>query len=229
MRGWIDLGSDANWEDHCGMWAKQSMDGSWYVLRWLNLIDVMGERDCAESGTLEYECSVLRLDLAELSEEQLKTALEFWGSPLESELGRLTACINYGYGAPLESFNGSMRPTSIRAKARRYAEECMRDVALLEERLRRPVNKIGSTAAEYGRGDLDSAMSRLVAAPQPEAILMRKITYGPINNCKFRIMAPEHWSFGSCLCSNAEHRKHMIEKWGYKQSDFDDIPLKEEK
>jgi hypothetical protein len=45
-------------------------------------------------------------------------------------------------------------------EARRYAEKCMRNADLLAERLARPVNKIGSTAEEYGRGDIDAALLR---------------------------------------------------------------------
>ena len=36
----------------------------------------------------------------------------------------------------------------------------MRDTVALETARARPVNQIGSTAAEYGRGDLDSALER---------------------------------------------------------------------
>lgn len=48
MRGWIELCGDVNWIDYHGMWAKKARDGSWYVIRWTNLIDAMGERDAAE-------------------------------------------------------------------------------------------------------------------------------------------------------------------------------------
>lgn len=68
--------------------------------------------------------------------------------------------IQHGLGAPLNDFTGSVRPLNVRAEARRYAESCIRDAGLLETRLARPVNAIGSTASEYGRGDIDSALKR---------------------------------------------------------------------
>jgi len=76
------------------------------------------------------------------------------------ELAIVECCIQHGLGAPLESFTGSKWPTRIRAEARRYAEECMRDSDLVSERLDRQVNAIGSTAREYGVGDIDSAPHR---------------------------------------------------------------------
>jgi len=180
MRGWIELVSDVNWIDYHGMWAKKARDGSWYVIRWTNLIDAMGERDAAEQGCA-FEAGVKRIDLSEVD---VTSSLKSYGWTLAVHDGELTifapysgdivatlgkpeferllveCCIQYGLGAPLESFTGSARPLSIRAKARRYVEACIRDANLLAARLARPVNRIGSTAAEYGRGDINSALRR---------------------------------------------------------------------
>lgn len=176
MRGWIELCSDVNWIDYHGMWAKNARDGSWYVIQWTNLVDACGERDAKEMGG-EFSCEVKRLDLGDVGKKEIDSALQSCGYRIEagevvSEGGDVVAdgahfeacivecAIQYGLGAPLESFGGSKRPLNIRANARRYAESCIRDSALLAERLARPVNRLGSTAAEYGRGDLDSALNR---------------------------------------------------------------------
>lgn len=58
MKNWIELCSDANWEDYHGMWCRQAADGSWWVLRWTNMYDAMGERDCKGDGIPQYECQV---------------------------------------------------------------------------------------------------------------------------------------------------------------------------
>lgn len=44
--------------------------------------------------------------------------------------------------------------------------------------------------------------------------------------CVFSIMDPEHYrQDGTCLCTNAEHRKLMIEQWEYTEEQFSNIPL----
>jgi hypothetical protein len=189
MRGWIQLCSDVNWIDYHGMWAKKASDGSWYVLRWNNLVDSGG----SEFADTPFECSVYRLDLAELPAKERESALKSCGlvetseglmvdwsfdliEPNRSEVMIVECCIQYGLGAPLETFTGSKHATRIRANARRYAETCMKDTALLQERLDRPVNAIGSTAAEYGRGDVMTALYEDRPTQEPMTIgLLRKL------------------------------------------------------
>lgn len=184
MRGWIDLMSDVNWVDYHGMWGRKATDGSWYVLRWTNLVDAMGERDVKAGGYDVYECDVKRIDLREIGlnetpnpnakvmadRTKLDNALCSCGmrreganlvdgrndviDPKCGELAMVEACISYGLGAPLESFAGSKRPLSIRAQARRYAEELMCDGAKLRDRLERPVNAIMTSAEDYGNGKI---------------------------------------------------------------------------
>ena len=172
MKGWKELSSDVNWVDYHGAWARRAPDGSWYVLRWTNLLDAGGR----EFEATPFECEVKRVVLASVLPEEIDSALRSCGWRLEngtvvSECGDtvtdefvdlciVECCIGYGLGEPLETFTGAKHPMRIRAKARRYAERCMKDAALLESRLDRPVNKIGSTAREYGRGDIDSALHR---------------------------------------------------------------------
>jgi len=162
MKGWTDVGSDVNWVDYHGKWARKAADGSWYVLDWTNMVDACG----AEGEDCPYVCEVKRVDLSDLSAETLKSALDCVGLDLDDvkpehrDCALVEACVSYGCAQPLESFSGAKYPERIRANARRYAEQCMKDAALLAERLARPVNRIGSTAAEYGRGDIDAALSR---------------------------------------------------------------------
>src|SRR5260221_59370 len=162
MKGWIDIGSDVNWIDYHGKWARRARDGSWFVIDWTNMVDACG----AECEDAPFVCEVKRVDLYELSDETIKKALDSCGVDLEDfdadkrELVKVEACVGYGAAQPLESFSGSKHPSRIRAEARRYAERCARDAALLSDRLDRQVNRIGSTAREYARGDIDSALNR---------------------------------------------------------------------
>lgn len=157
MKNWIDIGSDVNWEDHGGTWAKKAKDGSWYVLRFENMCEAVGR----EWGDRDpYLAEIKRIDFSELSEEQLRSARSCIGAEDECSVEeQLYACHAYGHGAPVDSFYGR-RADRVRAEARRAADRYAADAAGLAKRLARPVNAIGSTAAEYGRGDINAALNR---------------------------------------------------------------------
>jgi hypothetical protein len=167
VKGWIDLGSDVSWDEYGGKWGKRARDGSWYVIDFTNMYEACGEDECKRDGCAQYTCEVKRVDLNDIDAETLNRARDCVGldclddvPEAHREAALVEACVAYGCAQPLESFNGDSYPDRIRAQARRYAETCMRDARLLRERLARPVNKIGSTAEEYGRGDLDAALDR---------------------------------------------------------------------
>jgi len=196
MRGWTDIGSDVNWGDYGGKWARRAKDGSWYVLDFTNMWDACGEEDCKADRQAQYVCEVKRVNLSTLPIDRIKSALACVGSRMTVEgivsdsgdliaakdseghmLAIVEACVSYGAVEPLNSFGGDNYPSRVRADARRYAETCMKDAALLAERLARPVNRLGSTAAEYGRGDLDAALN---SGPFDTAKnLMRKLSGMP--------------------------------------------------
>jgi len=187
MRGWIELCSDVNWIDYHGMWAKKARDGSWYVLRWTNLVDAGGD----EFADCPFECDVKRIDLADTPPDAIASALRSCGyrltpegvcsdsgdliEPQYQDRAILEMCIGYGLGAPMHTETGAKHPLRIRAAARRVAEELMRDADKRDALLARPVNAIGSTAAEYGRGDIDSALNRGAGSTDPAMIIMRKM------------------------------------------------------
>jgi hypothetical protein len=178
VKGWTELCSDVNWIDYHGMWTRKARDGSWYVISWTNLLDAGG----IEFADTPYGCEVKRVDLASLPQREIKSALDSYGWKLGAHetspaiidphsgdivaqgervnLALVECCVRYGLGEPLESYQGAKYPARIRAEARRFAESCMKDAALLDARLDRTVNAIGSTAREYGRGDIDAALHR---------------------------------------------------------------------
>lgn len=151
MRGWIELCSDVNWEDYHGMWARKAKDGKWYILQWTNMWDSCGK----EEGLDQYNCDVKMLDLKEIPNNNLDSALKSCGlklltapfavtiendrgeavtsDPKRVELIVVECCIQYGFGNLLASFTGSKRPLNIRAKARRFAESTMRDSRSVEK------------------------------------------------------------------------------------------------
>src|SRR6185437_2113302 len=192
LRGWTDIGSDSSWDEYGGKWARRAADGSYYVLDFTNVHEVTGE----EEGT-KYVCEVKRVDLSDLDDKAIASALACVGlerqgcclrgacvivpektvltsredsriiasrhdseHPERYELVLVEACVSYGHAQPLDSSSGNTRPANVRANARRIAESLMRDMVKLESALDRPVNRIGSTAREYGRGDINAALFR---------------------------------------------------------------------
>jgi hypothetical protein len=114
----------------------------------------------------KYECDVLMVDLNSLSAKELKAALDCCGLDLDSlekdvrEAAAVDCCVSYGTYAPLDSVSGDHRPLNIRAKARRIADELMSDSDILDDRLDRPVNAIGTTAREFGSGNILAGLER---------------------------------------------------------------------
>lgn len=80
----------------------------------------------------------------------------------------------YGLGAPLwnECSNNLKKLLSAAKQESRELEE---DIGLHEERMNRPVNKLGSTAREYGQGDFQSALARGIKAGAPESRIIGKM------------------------------------------------------
>lgn len=267
MKGWTELAGDVSWEDYGGMWTKKARDGSYYVLKFTNLWEAAGKED----GFPQYECEVKRIDFTDLPMEEIDSALRCCGfkrisGPLGLGLEKIVdehsgdiladtdtdvhqyflvlvqCCIDYGIGAPLESLTSDHRPLNVRAKARRYAEQCMKDGDLLDARLDRSVNAIGSTAREYGKGDINAALRRDSPGTNPVAMgIMRKMhgidpaeelkvativtmKRSDLLKCPFAIILPEHYrQDGSCRCDDLIHRAKMVREWGYSTEDFADF------
>ena len=259
MKGWTFLTGDVSWEGYGAKWAKKCRrDGAWFVLVFENMYDCCGEDDCRRDGQEQYICDVKRLHLGEIPDDELTSALKYYGYRLEDagvvnehdsemvaardadhfELVLVECCLSYGLGAPLDSESGDHRPVNIRARARKIAEGYMRDAERLETALDRPVNAIGSTAREYGCGDVSAAMSRLRIADERKVQFgtlhadgtvtdIRYLNHSDMRKCSFAIMVTEHYrADGSCKCDDAEHRKLMISEWGYMETSFANIPLR---
>ncbi len=163
--GWTFLTGDINWEDYGAKWAKKAADGTWFVVSFTNWEDAVGEREFAEGGHDKYIAEVLQVAPAELSEKQIRSALNSSGidlaeiEPEHRELALLDAIVGCGTYAPIESFEGK-RADSVRAAARRAADNLMRSPELLEAALDKPVNKIGTTAREFRSGDVMAGLTR---------------------------------------------------------------------
>jgi len=183
MKKWELLSGDVNWEDYGAMWVRQDPGNArvYFVLRFENLIECMGERDVKESGLDQYLCTVYRVDLDDQPEDQIKGALDCCGidladlDPEYHELALVECLVSYGAAAPMGEHSNPHYANRARAAARRDAESMMSSPTRTKRLLNRPVNALGSTAAEYARGDIHSAMTRGVLAGDTEARLMARM------------------------------------------------------
>ena len=273
MPGWTMLSGDRDWSGVRAMWYKKAPDGTYFVVIFENMREY--DEGAVERGEWdEFNAEVKSLNLQDLDPRELKSALDSCGwrwdpdgiirndydnEPLvndkdESLIVALDVCLRYGLGCPLWSDTATGHPLRLRAAARREAESLMNDPDALDELLDRPVNKIGSTAREFGAGNIQAAFDRIRATedPDPARQLAARLQGGTITTvrqatllkCPFTIMVPEHYRKGvftasgqptyfpepgklPCLCSNAEHRKFMIAEWEYSKANFANIPLED--
>lgn len=186
-KGWRELCGDVNWQDYGGKWGIQDPSNArvFYVIRHDNMVDAMGEREVEESGIDVHVSTVYRVDLDDTTEDNIKSALECCGVDLDeyerdSHDWIVVEClVDYGAAAPMGE-HGSNYAERARAAARREVEELIADSDKCEAALDRPVNKLGSTAREYARGDFQSAMERGVYAGDPGARVMARMHGVPV-------------------------------------------------
>jgi hypothetical protein len=126
-----------------------------------------------------YGCDVKRLDLGAIPGEQIRAALDCVDTSLDRVLGDesmlVWACISYGLGAPLYFAKRMNNAVRVRREAQLEAERLMKDDEACEAALDRPVNAIGSTAREFGTGDIDKALARL-AGPAIKRVKQRALS-----------------------------------------------------
>jgi len=114
----------------------------------------------------------LYADVSFVDTEIVGKKAEDMGVDCEDIMDAELACVmcEYGHMAPMcPSITGGNRRV-LHREARREARLCMDD---MERRLGLPVNAIGSTALEYMRGDITSAIDRMKDGRPPGAVLVR--------------------------------------------------------
>ena len=136
-------------------------------------LEVLDTRTYTGKGRFYVEVSCVDLD--EVPPQGIEEALRLYGMEEEdiSNLGAAECCHGYGYKAVLGGENAGGAVVARRA-GRRIAKEAIED---LDEAMERTCNALGSTAREYMRGDIFSALGRGCAEGQPNARLVAKM-YG---------------------------------------------------
>ena len=164
MKTWTDIGSDVDWEQYGGKWAKAdpAHPGRYYVIEFVNMEEACGSDN---EGHDKYLCEIKQVDLNEIPDDELKSAFDCCGYDLDdpdyqSDMCKVEACASYGISAPMECFGSNTYASRLRAKARRYADELMADEALVQSQLDQTVNGIGSTARDFGQGNTMAGLDR---------------------------------------------------------------------
>lgn len=174
-RTWQDIGSDINWIDYGGMWARHNSDSRYFVIGFTNMWEASGE----EYGD-KYDVTLQEVDI---NSGQLIQAyqccgiesdgLDEHGEPI-TDLAKVYALLSYGAYSPLWSDSGNNAHQLIR-EAKRAAYQLQRDATAYETAMERPVNALGSTAREYGQGDINSAVLRGLAEGDKNAEIIAKM------------------------------------------------------
>ncbi len=174
-KGWTDIGSDVNWSEYGGRWARHIAGTRYHVIRFEN---------CEEwgDGATGYHCDLQEVDI---TNERLSSALnscdlpadglDEYGEPFKHwHLMVVEALSSYGAYAPLWQEAGTNSHKLLRA-AKRESRLLATDDEAYQVRMDRPVNAIGSTAREYATGDVNSAILRGLEAGDPKADLMARM------------------------------------------------------
>jgi len=178
---------DVNPQDYGGKWYRRTTGRQYQVIELTNMDDACG-RDNEGRPTYVVELALVDLDAIPAKEQEsawrssgfeLDTegvGHEISGDPRNTLRNTMTAiaCYEHGCKAPLESWEGN-GSTRMLKQARAAAHTYKRDAAALAARMERPVNKVGSTAAEYMAGDMRSGILRGVADGDPVAELMLRL------------------------------------------------------
>jgi len=165
---------DISPEDYGGKWFRRTTGRQFQVIELTNMDEACG-RD--NEGHDTYVVELALVDLDAIDAETQASALRSCGPEDPSDLTdawRAVVCYEYGCKAPLESWEGNAWGRLLRL-ARGEAHMLRRDAREMARRMKRPVNKIGSTAAEYMRGDVNSAIARGVSEGRHDARIMAKM------------------------------------------------------
>lgn len=148
----------------------------YHVVKLDDLYDCCGESEAKEIGG-RYSASLKEIDLDLMTDKQTQDVLSYVGQDDTLDDPYLAECAcDYGLGAPLYADISNNRNRLI-AACKKESYSLTADKEKYLEAMQRPVNALGSTAAEFGQGDFFSGMTRGVKADDPKACLMAKV-YG---------------------------------------------------
>lgn len=181
------LSGDVNWQDYGGKWVSNRQNNGqfdyWFVIELINWENSCG-RDADSLPT--YNVSLSAVSFADCPAADISRALDSWGITSE-QMGQVTdsdtaammrvECLHsYGIHCPMSEASGNNYRQLIQQAKTEARNAAANDLAAA---LARPVNKIGSTGAEFMVGDVMSAIHR---APGIEGRIIRKMHGIPETN-----------------------------------------------
>jgi hypothetical protein len=188
------LTGDVSFTDYGAKWVRKVGARRFHVIELVNWAETAGESAAQDNG--KYNVSLSEIDLDSIPDESVASALESCGFTLATstygiryvysesagdviangdaiDLALVECCHGYGCKAPLEEFNGNNWRKLMRAAI--SASRALDDSAAHVSAMARPVNAIGSTADEFMRGDISSAVLRGVAQGDVRAEILLKM------------------------------------------------------
>ena len=159
------LTGDVNWPQYGGKFVRKVGTRRYHIMEVMNWRDACGREAPAET----YNVSLSEVDLDVIPENAIVSALRSWGwdrngdtesgdHVILTDLILVEVLHSCGSKAPLGEYNGN--------NLRKLMQSARAESAALDNRyahkaaMAKPVNAIGSTADEFMRGDIVSAMSR---------------------------------------------------------------------
>lgn len=179
-RGFHFFTGDVNWLDYGGVWARYIDGQRWHFIELLNMDECCG-RD--NEGQPRYSITLSEVDLDEVPPEEIRRALECCGLLEHVQehqdgvgCGELVADAvrSYGIAAPLHEESTNNAYAGI-AACRKKSYRLTRDAEAYEDAMSRPVNRLGSTAREFGRGDINAALLRGLEKGDQDARIIAKM------------------------------------------------------
>lgn len=159
-----------------GKWIRHIAGPRYHVVRLDNMDEACGSDN---EGSPRYHADLSEVDISDT--ENVRQALEScgWdGFPDESDphrgLALAEALHSYGCTAPLWQEAGGNGWALIR-QGKAESRMLESDPEALDERMNTPVNALGSTAREFQRGDIESAIVRGIQAGNRNAEIVAKM------------------------------------------------------
>jgi hypothetical protein len=153
------LSGGVNWLEFGGKWISNKLNNGefdyWLVLSIVNLIDAAGKKEAKEKGGT-YFVSLDAISPSQISEEDLKRALENWGmedrpiTELSDEM-KVELLQFYGTHATLW-FQSGNNARKLLKKGRWHAQE--EGKRYFKETLDQFANRLGNTHRDFLKGDL---------------------------------------------------------------------------
>jgi hypothetical protein len=168
------LTGDCSWTDYGGKWWRKVGHRRFHVMELFNWEDHCG-RD-AEGGPT-YNVSLCEVDMLAATDDAIAQAMSFYGWDSDDlaeiqkgmrhpDLVLVEAFHSYGQKSPLWDCDGNNFTLLMReCRAQSLALD---DPVAHEAAMSRPVNRLGSTAREFGQGDVFSALDRSVRTGNSE-------------------------------------------------------------